>query len=148
MPGMGVYCGSKFAVEGITLALREEVASFDIKATLIEPGAFDTKFFENSTFDNLKKNSPEGYKNVVDSIHQTFEQITDDESKMGDPDKLAQTIVYMIENNLDATHVPLGQDSVKGFKDKIKVLQEAVDQWEEIGSQMSKSDDTPKKIAI
>jgi NAD(P)-dependent dehydrogenase (short-subunit alcohol dehydrogenase family) len=41
-PGLGIYCSSKFAVEGFTQALAAEVAGFGIRVTLVEPGAFDT----------------------------------------------------------------------------------------------------------
>ncbi len=43
-PGMGVYNGSKFALEGLTDALRGEVDEYDIDAVLIEPGPVDTNF--------------------------------------------------------------------------------------------------------
>jgi NAD(P)-dependent dehydrogenase (short-subunit alcohol dehydrogenase family) len=41
-PGLGLYCASKFALEGITQALAAEVAPFGIKVTLVEPGGFAT----------------------------------------------------------------------------------------------------------
>lgn len=46
-PFHGVYCASKFAVEGMTEALRMEVARFGIKVVLVEPGDFKTKFTGN-----------------------------------------------------------------------------------------------------
>ncbi|MBF6621156.1 MAG: SDR family oxidoreductase [Patulibacter sp.] len=41
-PGLGLYCASKFALEGFSQALAAEVAGFGIKLTMIEPGGFDT----------------------------------------------------------------------------------------------------------
>lgn len=41
-PGLGIYCASKFALEGVSQALAAEVAGFGIKVTMIEPGGFDT----------------------------------------------------------------------------------------------------------
>ncbi|MFB6126424.1 MAG: SDR family oxidoreductase [Halolamina sp.] len=43
-PGSGVYCGTKFALEAMTDALRVEVAPFDVDAVLVEPGPVDTGF--------------------------------------------------------------------------------------------------------
>ncbi|AQL41888.1 short-chain dehydrogenase/reductase [Halorientalis sp. IM1011] len=43
-PGMGVYNGSKFALEGLTDALRGEIEEYGIDAVLVEPGPVDTNF--------------------------------------------------------------------------------------------------------
>jgi len=48
-PGMGVYCASKFALEALTDALRNEVEPFDIEAVLVEPGPVETEFGERAT---------------------------------------------------------------------------------------------------
>src|SRR4030088_635501 len=41
-PGIGIYPGSKWALEGISQALAQEVRGFGIHVTLIEPGGFST----------------------------------------------------------------------------------------------------------
>src|SRR5215210_7257785 len=41
-PGIGMYHASKWALEGLSQALAQEVAAFGIKVTLIEPAAYDT----------------------------------------------------------------------------------------------------------
>ncbi len=41
-PGIGIYHASKWALEGISQALAQEVKDFGIKVTLIEPGGFST----------------------------------------------------------------------------------------------------------
>lgn len=42
MPGIAYYCGSKFALEGVSDALGKEVASLDIAVTAVAPGSFRT----------------------------------------------------------------------------------------------------------
>ncbi|CAH2906600.1 MAG: Dehydrogenases with different specificities (related to short-chain alcohol dehydrogenases) [uncultured Paraburkholderia sp.] len=42
MPGIAYYCGSKFALEGISEALGQEVRPFRIAVTAVAPGSFRT----------------------------------------------------------------------------------------------------------
>jgi len=43
-PSNGVYCATKFAIEGITEALAAEIAPFGMRAVIVEPGYFRTSF--------------------------------------------------------------------------------------------------------
>jgi NAD(P)-dependent dehydrogenase (short-subunit alcohol dehydrogenase family) len=48
-PGLGIYNSSKWALEGFTEALAQEVAGFGIKVTLIEPGGYATDWGGSSS---------------------------------------------------------------------------------------------------
>ena len=48
LPTMGLYHASKFAVEGLSETLAQELKPFGIKVTIIEPAAFDTDFANRS----------------------------------------------------------------------------------------------------
>jgi len=65
----GAYSSSKFALESLSEAMRFELAPFGIDVVLIEPGAFETKFAENSKkpAGYLRKNSP--YKSLGDPLN-------------------------------------------------------------------------------
>jgi NAD(P)-dependent dehydrogenase (short-subunit alcohol dehydrogenase family) len=67
----GVYSSSKFALESLSEALRFELAPFNIDVVLVEPGAFETKFAENSKRPQkyLSKETP--YKNLADPLKRT-----------------------------------------------------------------------------
>jgi len=47
-PGIGAYHASKWALEGLTESLSQEVADFGIKVTLVEPGGFSTDWSGSS----------------------------------------------------------------------------------------------------
>jgi NAD(P)-dependent dehydrogenase (short-subunit alcohol dehydrogenase family) len=56
LPGSaGIYCFTKFAVEGITQALAKELAPFGIFATTVEPGYFRTNFLYGISLVRVKK---------------------------------------------------------------------------------------------
>lgn len=46
-PGFGVYHASKWGLEGMSEAMRYELAPLGIDVTLVEPGPFSTNFFGN-----------------------------------------------------------------------------------------------------
>ncbi|HEY8337615.1 MAG TPA: SDR family NAD(P)-dependent oxidoreductase, partial [Tardiphaga sp.] len=48
-PGFGLYCSTKFAVEGINQALHKELAPLGIHVTAVEPGYFRTEFLEGNS---------------------------------------------------------------------------------------------------
>jgi NAD(P)-dependent dehydrogenase (short-subunit alcohol dehydrogenase family) len=56
LPFQGVYTSAKFAVEGISYALRLELKQFNIKVVVVNPGDFKTRNVETREI-ALKKNS-------------------------------------------------------------------------------------------
>lgn len=54
MPLIGFYCASKFAIEGLHESLAQEVKSFGIKVTLVEPGAYATEFGSPASLKHAK----------------------------------------------------------------------------------------------
>jgi len=66
LPYNAVYCSSKFALEGLSVGLHDEVAPFGVKVVLVEPGFTKTKFGNAITPASLKiPNEP--YKAAVDA---------------------------------------------------------------------------------
>jgi len=49
VPGLSAYCASKFALEGFTETMAQEVAGFGIRTMLVEPGAVATRFISHGT---------------------------------------------------------------------------------------------------
>lgn len=78
-PGLSVYCGTKFFVEGLSQAMRQEVAEFGIKVTCIQPGDVKTELFQRTT--DLE--AQEKYEMV-------------NKMKVLEPGDIAQALVYAI----------------------------------------------------
>lgn len=72
-PFHGAYCASKFAVEGMTEALRMEVMRFGIKVALIEPGDFKTKFTGNRKKTEASRTNP-AYKTRFENSLKAMER--------------------------------------------------------------------------
>ncbi|WP_067515883.1 SDR family oxidoreductase [Endozoicomonas ascidiicola] len=63
-PNHVAYCGTKYAVHGITETLREEVANDNVRIIVVAPGAVETELLSHTTSDEIK----EGYEGWKDSI--------------------------------------------------------------------------------
>jgi len=102
LPYQGFYSASKFAVEGMSEALRMELKPFDIKVVVIRPGDFFTNFTSNRKIDSsLSEDNP--YKL---QFRKTISIIESDEKKGLNPEYLAQKLGKIIEQkNPDAHYV-------------------------------------------
>ena len=70
----GVYGASKFAVEGFSESLALEVASFNIRVLIVEPGAFKTRFLSADSTQPHPASEP--YKGtIVDKVNQAFKDM-------------------------------------------------------------------------
>jgi len=63
VPGIGIYSASKFALEGMTESLAQEVAGQNITVMLVEPGAIKTNFVSQATKNVARK--LDAYANVT-----------------------------------------------------------------------------------
>jgi NADP-dependent 3-hydroxy acid dehydrogenase YdfG len=92
LPYQGFYSASKFAVEGLSEALRMELIPFKIKVILIEPG----DFFTNFTASRIPaKNSPESI--YAAQFQKTLSVIEKDETGGLSPDYLARKVAHILE---------------------------------------------------
>ena len=87
-----LYCASKFALEGFSESLAQEIAPFGIRVTIVEPGPFRTDFL---TAESLRfgEHAIADYDDRRTALRASFEQR--DGKQPGDPVKLAEAIVRL-----------------------------------------------------
>lgn len=102
------YSASKFAVEGMTLALADEVAPLGIHVTAIEPGFFRTEFLSNSSARYGEKKI-EDYADYGDARELLASA---DGQQQGDPAKLAQVVCQVVEMENPPRQLLIGNDAI------------------------------------
>ncbi|TDQ11430.1 SDR family oxidoreductase [Pedobacter metabolipauper] len=130
-PGFGIYCATKFAVHGFTESLAAEVKSFGIHATVVYPGYFRTSFLDSGSL-NVPKNQIDAYKEVreVQAAHES--EINGNQP--GDPEKGVAVIIKMAAEQNPPLHLFLGQDAYDMAYQKMAVVKDALETWEEVGT--------------
>lgn len=119
--GWGVYCGSKFAVEGISEALAQEVKPFGINTTIIEPGYVRTNFLESGSI-VTPTNPINAYAAIQEEKRKHLEEIPG--NQLGDPQKIADAIIELSKQKEAPMRVLLGSDALEFANYKVKMLKE------------------------
>ncbi len=128
LPGISYYCGSKFALEGISETLSKELAPFNIHVTAVAPGSFRTDWAGRSMVRSAR--SIPDYDALFNPIRQAREEKSG--KQLGDPVKAAHAMLAMIESQNPPTHLLLGSDALSLVRQKLEALAKEIDQWEEI----------------
>jgi NAD(P)-dependent dehydrogenase (short-subunit alcohol dehydrogenase family) len=129
--GLGIYNGSKFALEGIGEALAAELKPLNIKVTNVEPGPFRTEWAGSSAaYDNTKI---EDYESTVGERIRGLQSLNGNQP--GDPAKAADAI-YKLANLEEApVHLPLGKIAYDVFGKVNNRLIEELAEFEHIGKE-------------
>jgi len=106
-PGMGAYQTAKFAVEGFSEVLNNEVRPFGVKVTIVEPGGFRTDWGGSSM--ELADVHPD-YETTVGEMHRR--RIEMDGRQPGDPAKAAQAILQVVALDNPPLRLLLGTDAL------------------------------------
>jgi NAD(P)-dependent dehydrogenase (short-subunit alcohol dehydrogenase family) len=107
-PGMGAYQTAKFAVEGFSEVLNNEVRPFGVKVTIVEPGGFRTDWGGSSM--QLAEVHPD-YESTVGEMHRR--RLETDGKQPGDPAKAAQAILEIVGLDNPPLRLLLGTDALK-----------------------------------
>ncbi|MFT7724668.1 MAG: SDR family NAD(P)-dependent oxidoreductase [Roseateles sp.] len=106
-PGNGLYCASKFALEGFTEALHHEVKPFGVRVTLVEPGAFRTGFAGAAAM--KAEGRIADYAPLDAGLDEYF--TTQDGQQMGDAAKGMQVVIDMVDGDTAPVRLMLGEDA-------------------------------------
>ncbi len=126
MPGISFYCGSKFALEGISEALGKEVASFGIRVTALAPGQFRTDWAGRSL--DRTPRSIADYDRVMDPIRAARQAKSGNQP--GDPAKAAKALLALVNAENPPTRLFLGDDALSLVEQKLKDMQAEIGTWE------------------
>jgi NAD(P)-dependent dehydrogenase (short-subunit alcohol dehydrogenase family) len=126
MPGVAYYCGSKFALEGISEALGKELAPFGIHMTAVAPGSFRTDWAGRSM--QRSPRSIADYDAVFGPIRRAREEKSG--KQLGDPVKGARAILALLNSAAPPAHLLLGSDGLAIVRAKLEQLSGEIDVWE------------------
>ncbi|WP_223434605.1 MULTISPECIES: oxidoreductase [unclassified Pseudomonas] len=127
--GFGVYCSTKFAVEGLSEALHAELEPLGVKVTIVEPGYFRTEFLEGNSL--VESPSSIGdYDGTAGEVRKIAKAVT--LNQPGDPDKLAQVMITLVEAQKAPLRLPLGSDCVAAIEAKNAYVAGELQAWREV----------------
>jgi NAD(P)-dependent dehydrogenase (short-subunit alcohol dehydrogenase family) len=130
-PGFGAYCATKFALEGLTETLRDEVAGFGIHTLIVEPGAFRTGLFRRDAAYESDE-MPE----YADTVGPTRDYVrTGDGAQPGDPVKAAEAIIAALDADDPPLRLVLGADAIGNIERRLTSLSDELASWRSVGEQ-------------
>jgi NAD(P)-dependent dehydrogenase (short-subunit alcohol dehydrogenase family) len=127
--GFGVYCSTKFAVEGLTEALHAELQPLGIHATVVEPGYFRTEFLEQSSL-VVSPRILDDYATSAGQVREAAKRIS--MNQPGDPQRLAQAMLALVESATPPLRLPLGTDTLQAIRDKNAYVEQETATWERL----------------
>jgi NAD(P)-dependent dehydrogenase (short-subunit alcohol dehydrogenase family) len=127
-PGWGLYQGTKFAVEGLSEALAQEVAPLGLRVTIIEPGPFRTDFLGRSGVEAAKR--IDDYDATAGNARRYMTE--QDGKQPGDPLKAAHAMMQVVDTPNPPLRLLLGAGALKRVRAKLDAWQKELAAWETV----------------
>jgi NAD(P)-dependent dehydrogenase (short-subunit alcohol dehydrogenase family) len=128
------YCASKFGLEGWMESLHFDVAPFDIKTTIVEPGFFRTEFLESqSTF--FAENLIDDYAERREQFQTFFRE--KNHQQEGDPAKLAKALITIVNQEEPPVRWLAGLDAMAGAEQKVAELEKQINAYRDLSTSLA-----------
>ena len=131
--GIGLYNASKWALEGLSQSLSQEVAAFGIKVTLVEPGAFGTDWGTKSAV-HAQPNS--AYQPLRDAMAAASAR----QSATGDPKATGDVMLELVDMKEPPLRLMLGHGVIEMAQTE---YQRRLEEWDTYRSLSEQAQGTP-----
>lgn len=139
-PGWGVYCSTKFAVEGLSEALSAELQPLGIKVTVVEPGFFRTDFLDESSL-TVSHGAIADYNETPAGAMRTMAAGAN-HAQPGDPARLAKAMVKLVNDPNPPLRMPFGSDTVAAIETKNASVAKELGTWRDLAISTDFPEDT------
>lgn len=129
--GSGYYASSKAALELLTNGLAKELAPLGIKAMVVQPGAFRTRFYDEESLQGTKIEIGDYQDTVGKTRVGHFEN---KRQQPGDPDRAGEVIVEVVNGDEYPEILTLGAAAVTAVKSTLEGKIAELDKWAEVSA--------------
>jgi NAD(P)-dependent dehydrogenase (short-subunit alcohol dehydrogenase family) len=126
--GGAAYAATKFALEGLSEGLAQEVGPLGIRVTLVEPGPFRTDFAGRSA---AHGEPIEDYAPILEPARERF--LAQDGRQPGDPARAAQAIVDLVDSDDPPLRLPLGAAAFDRIRERLTARAADLDAVDPLG---------------
>ncbi|MDJ1472875.1 oxidoreductase [Xanthocytophaga flava] len=127
------YCATKFAVEGISESLNQEVQPLGIKVTIVEPGAFRSEFLSTGSSVSSQA-SIDDYKGTAGVVRDYIKQLNN--TQPGDPVKLAAALLTLANEAQPPLRFVAGTDAVALMNTLYESRMNEFQQWRSLSASL------------
>jgi NAD(P)-dependent dehydrogenase (short-subunit alcohol dehydrogenase family) len=128
-PGAGFCAAAKFALEGMSLSLRQELAPLGMHVTLVEPGALRTDLLDKSSMRYAARQISD-YDRTAGEARRKAPELSSKQT--GNPDRFATSILRAIEAADPPSQLSLGSNALKRARSRIEQITKELDKWEDL----------------
>ncbi|MBW7452465.1 SDR family NAD(P)-dependent oxidoreductase [Paenibacillus sepulcri] len=130
--GSAIYAATKFAIDGMSEALAQDVQPFGIHVTAVKPGYFRTQFLSPVSLKTSSTHLIDDYVPLREAQESALKQY--DQNQPGDPKKGMDVLIRIAESEHPPLHLFLGKDAYEVARTKIESVQRDLAAWEALAT--------------